>query len=489
LLIGVEPVLAGEFSGRLEFAFLNYEAPEGSGSLQVEVFRRDGADGAISVGYETFSGTARAGLDFVATEGRLEWADGDAAGKSFTVPILDDDQLEPAEDFRLRLVSPLGGAILDEERSVARVTIPASDLGGGGPDLPVGTLRFADPVYETEEEDAMALLVVERTEGTAGRVTVEVATIDGTAEVGSGDYSPLFTELLWEDGEGGPQPVVVIVRDDDLEEDEEFFRVSLSNPTGGAEIDPEGEESMVIILPSDGPQVPDVGGVLRFSAGAYQALESSGAALLGVERVGSVEGDVAVRVRVVGGTAAEGVDFTLEGDELAWEAGDAEPKVISLTLTDDDENEGNERLELILEEATGGAVVDPQRGRATLAILDDDFPDCLADANSLCLLGGRFRVRVAWESERASGLGTAVPLSDRSALFWFFEPSNVEVLVKMIDACDGFGRFWFFASATTNLGLTLTVTDTSTEESITYRNALGQAALPILDTTSFIRCP
>lgn len=139
-----------------------------------------------------------------------------------------------------------------------------------------------------------------------------------------------------------------------------------------------------------------------------------------------------------------------------------------------------------------GAALDPLRHTAVLTLVDDDTASgaqCSGGAETLCLMGGRFKVELVWQDFASrTGRGQTIALSDRSGLFWFFERSNVEVLFKMVDACDLTGTQWVFASATTNLGLDIVVTDTASGRSKTYRNALGQTADSIQDTGFFNIC-
>ena len=115
--------------------------------------------------------------------------------------------------------------------------------------------------------------------------------------------------------------------------------------------------------------------------------------------------------------------------------------------------------------------------------------DCVSEA-TLCLGGGRFLVTAAWKARNGStGLGQAVAVTPDSGYFWFFDPDNVEVLVKALDGCAVNGHFWFFSAGLTNLEVELTVTDTATGEIRTYDNPLGTAFAPALDTLAFGGCP
>jgi hypothetical protein len=116
---------------------------------------------------------------------------------------------------------------------------------------------------------------------------------------------------------------------------------------------------------------------------------------------------------------------------------------------------------------------------------------CVPNDETMCLSQGRFQVRVHWRTQQGTqGQGQSHPLTDDSGYFWFFNPDNVELVVKIIDACGPpFDRFWVFAAGLTNVETTITVTDTLHNESKEYRNTLGQAFQPIQDTQAFATCP
>ena len=69
---------------------------------------------------------------------------------------------------------------------------------------------------------------------------------------------------------------------------------------------------------------------------------------------------------------------------------------------------------------------------------------CVAGGNTLYLGGGRFRVTADWQTSTASGSGTAVTLTPDSGYFWFFDPGNVEVVVKVLNGCGVNSRYWLF---------------------------------------------
>lgn len=116
---------------------------------------------------------------------------------------------------------------------------------------------------------------------------------------------------------------------------------------------------------------------------------------------------------------------------------------------------------------------------------------CIENDTTLCLNGNRFRVEVTWANfTGGTGVGHVAPCgADDSGIFWFFAPDNWEMLVKVINACTLNDRFWVFSAATTNVGYTLTVTDTRTGARKTYNNRLGVASPAVTDTSAFATCP
>lgn len=119
---------------------------------------------------------------------------------------------------------------------------------------------------------------------------------------------------------------------------------------------------------------------------------------------------------------------------------------------------------------------------------------CSPSSTRLCLLNNRFSVRLRWND--GSGFRDALvaePKANSSGsgagLFYFYaeDPSNWEVLVKMIDAC-GSSNFWLLGSASTGFGWELTVRDERSGLSKTYTKPLNGQASGIADFSAFQTC-
>ncbi|XP_055956200.1 adhesion G-protein coupled receptor V1 [Patella vulgata] len=109
------------------------------------------------------------------------------------------------------------------------------------------------PVVKVKEESGMVSLIVERAQGTLGRVTAEWRTEDGTAKSEGKtptDYMGDADVVVFEDGETWGY-VNITINDNNIPEDEKMFNVHLVNPQGGAAVGL-GAMLTVVIDSSDG---------------------------------------------------------------------------------------------------------------------------------------------------------------------------------------------------------------------------------------------
>src|SRR6266542_4485629 len=114
---------------------------------------------------------------------------------------------------------------------------------------------------------------------------------------------------------------------------------------------------------------------------------------------------------------------------------------------------------------------------------------CTPNATTMCLSNARFKLTTAWVSSTQSGQGNAFPLTSDTGYFWFFSSSNVEMVVKVLNACTLNSNYWIFAGGLTNVQVTLTVTDMQSGNTKTYVNPQGTPYAPLQKTTDFPNCP
>ena len=95
----------------------------------------------------------------------------------------------------------------------------------------------------------------------------------------------------------------------------------------------------------------------------------------------------------------------------------------------------------------------------------------------LCLHDNRFRVRVDWRVPGTDAFGRGVArrftFSDDSGIFWFFEPANLELAVKVLDARVFNGFFWVFHGGLSHVEYWITVIDTLADTSQTFHKFPG----------------
>ena len=139
--------------------------------------------------------------------------------------------------------------------------------------------------------------------------------------------------------------------------------------------------------------------------------------------------------------------------------------------------------------------VTDQRGRPRPSGLCDAgaverLPCCQPGSETLCLgQGDRFQITVNWATGTDSGPGMSLPLAADTGSFWFFDPDNVELTVKVLNGCGVNQRYWVFLSGLTDVEVEVRVEDTTTGEIWTHRHAAGAPLQPRLDTEALEVCP
>ena len=222
----------------LKFSALAYEVAEDAGSISITVERIGGDDGEVSVDYATSNGKALAVSDYQATSGTLEFAD-DETEKSFTITINDDQSTEGNEKLNITLSNP-SGAVLNEGDESVELTIRDNEVISSG----TGSLRLSDSEYDVQESAGELLVIVERTGGTEGEISVDYDTTNGLAKKGE-DYEEAEGTLIFRDGEA-KKTIAIVILEDEKNDPNETFSFGLSNPTHGATL--EGPETAVVTI-------------------------------------------------------------------------------------------------------------------------------------------------------------------------------------------------------------------------------------------------
>jgi len=111
--------------------------------------------------------------------------------------------------------------------------------------------------------------------------------------------------------------------------------------------------------------------------------------------------------------------------------------------------------------------------------------------NDFALRGGRFDVLATYGAPPQTAHGS--PVSDESGSFWFFDPANSELLVKVLDGRAINGHFWVFIGSMTDQPFAVTIVDSGAQPCgtagaacpvKTYTNAAGRNG-SIIDLEAF----
>ena len=345
-------------------------------------------------------------------------------------------------------------------------TITVQGSGGGGEQR--GSLSFTAGSFSVAEGAGSRTVTVRRTGGDDGAVSVAYATANGSAGAGT-DYTARSGTLSWADGDDDTKSFSVPILDDGAVEGSETVNLTLSSPGGGAALGSPATATLTITDNDSGGG----GGVPAAPTNLRATAQSTSEILLAWTDASANETEFRIERRALGGTFQQVATAPAGNSSLA--VGGLPPATGFAFRV----------------RAANAAGASPPSNEATAAT-DAPIAPCLADADTLCLNGNRFQVEVDWRTATTAGSATAIPLSfaPDSGLFFFFQQSNIELLVKVLNACvDPFNRYWVFWAATTNVELTLTVIDTQTGRTRVYFNPLNQAAAPVQDVDAFATCP
>jgi hypothetical protein len=100
---------------------------------------------------------------------------------------------------------------------------------------------------------------------------------------------------------------------------------------------------------------------------------------------------------------------------------------------------------------------------------------CPLPGDRLCL-AGQYSLGVRFTDPRDATAhdATGVPLTPNAGSFWFFDPGNLELLLKIVDGTAVNGHTWFFWGGLSNVDFDITVTDTGSGAQRVYRNRGGR---------------
>ena len=229
----------------MAFLATNYVVSKLSTTATITVIRKGVTNATVTAGFTTSNGTARAGIDYLATGGTLTFNPGQITN-TFTISILTNSPSLGNLSVNLILTNATGGAFVDFPSNSVLTILEAP-----------GALSFAATNFLVFENATNAIITVIRTGGSAGNVSVTAATSPGTASEGL-DYVNTVALLAWLNGDSAPKTFTIPIVNDQRFEPNETVILTLSSPTGFAVVGTNGTATLTII-DDDGPAGLDFG--------------------------------------------------------------------------------------------------------------------------------------------------------------------------------------------------------------------------------------
>lgn len=314
--------------GTIQFGAFAFSVNEEEGSITIPITRTGGSTGAASASFSIADLSTTAGSDYTAVSTTVSFPAGIAGTRFVTIPIASDGVQEAIEVATLNLTGITGAA--PGSNTSANLTIVDSD---SPPEIILSPLAVFAPPFEAFQ--------------------LEVGVLSGSNPV----------TYQWQrngvDIPGATAPLYLVTEANAALHDGSYT-VVVTNPNGSVTSAP---VEVVVKEPAE----------LGFASATLEALESDGSATLTLSRGGSSVGAVSADVIVTGGDATNGFDFAYATQTVAWADGDTTDQTITITLTDDSDEEAPETIIATLTnfslDAIAGSITS-----TTLNLLDDDSP-------------------------------------------------------------------------------------------------------------------
>ncbi len=347
-----------DLGGVISLASTALSASENGTNFIVNVKRTGGAASGVTVDYATHSGTATSGSDFSETDGTLTFG-ANETNKVILVPILNDTLAEGNESFTLVLSGVQGGATLNPTNT-ATLTIVDDE----------SSISISNAVVSVSESGTNVIVTLVRSGALLTSVSVDFATINGSATAGS-DYGATNGTVVFPANTPVKRIVIPIINDAVIE-NSETFTFAISNPQGGVQLGTTTNEAVTI-------ENDDFAGTVQFAATGFSGTEGSNAVIT-ITRTGGLAGGVSVYFQMVASSALPGLDYTNKSGYISFAPGQTTTNIL-VPLVADSIAESTETVSLLLNITLGGLALGTP-SFATLSIADKPDPNAIPEAGT-----------------------------------------------------------------------------------------------------------
>jgi len=306
--------------GVLGFSTPTFTTNENAGVAIVTVTRANGSAGQVTVNYKTLDGSAKAGIDYTASTGKLTFKAG-VTNQVFTVPLSDNGIAQADRFLSLQLYTTSGGATLgvtNAELLIINNNYANGHVGfSGGVSVLNGTSNIM--TFGTNENSGTLLVTVTRQGGSAGVLNASVASSGGTA-VNGVNYVGFTNVLTWQNGQVQAQTIAMPVIDDgiftsNLTVNARLYNTIVNGSPNGLALGGVSTNAILIISNVDFP------GSLKFSSPTYSFNENGGSAIIPVIRTGGSAGTISAQFTTLDGTGVAGTQYVATNGTLVFTNG------------------------------------------------------------------------------------------------------------------------------------------------------------------------
>ena len=349
----------------------------GSDGFMVNVGLSGSTDQVVSFNYSLSNGTATAGSDYTQLElaSRTLSIPAGETTKAFSIPILDDSQVEGTESFSITVTITAGAKFMGGGNTKTE-TISIHDNDPPTLSLPTSAITIAENVESGKVDVNVSLSV-----GTHQDVTFDYELADVSTTKG-GDYIDEVESSKTISSGDTNSTISIPIADDLNNEGIEKFTLTLSNPVGAVFDDDAMTISKTITIEDN--ELP----TLNITTTDFTTNEMVGNTnkVINLELSSAAELDVTFDFGMTDITTTKGSDYT-EADEADRDVTiSAESGVLtasfSIPILDDSNNEGDESFDLVLSELSGAVFANGKSTITKTITIHDDEPPTLSIATT-----------------------------------------------------------------------------------------------------------
>jgi hypothetical protein len=346
--------------GLPELSIANVTQAEGNSGLSNFTFKvtlSAVSNQTVTVHFATHDDTAAGGIDYDSVSGMLAFLPGDTV-KTIDVPVHGNTTLGPNRSFKVNLGN-VTNATLGNNEAVGTIVDDDAPLSPG-------SLQFGAASFSVSESGGQATIVVSRTGGTDGAVSVAYDVGGGTATEGS-DYTNSHGTLSWANGETADKSFSIAILNDSIHESSESLNLILGNPVGAQLGAP--NSAVLTITDDDAPPRISINDVSMAEGNSSQTTF-----VFDVTLSAASSEPITIDFATAGGSATGNDDYQTVSGSRTFNPGETS-KSIAVAVNGDATMEADETFDVQLSNPVNASI---SKASGTGTINNDDAPPTMS---------------------------------------------------------------------------------------------------------------